>query len=257
MTEQTVPIEIEAIIRGKSYTKEEIGRSGAEILMFPDMVLKIEKTSETADNEYRTLLWLAGKLPAPRVLAFAKEGGMNYLLMTRLQGEMACAEGYEPETVVRGLANGLRSLWQMDITDCPASFSPEKELKMLKTYRESGGKDGEILALLDEILSLTPPSRELFFTHGDFCLPNIFLKDGEVAGYLDLGNAGIAEKWYDIATCLWSLSYNFKELGGMGDTEFQRMRALFFEELGMEPDEEKLRFYNLLDEIMMKVRGEA
>ena len=47
------------------------------------------------------------------------------------------------------------------------------------------------------------------FIHGDFCLPNIFADDSGLTGLIDLGRAGVADKWQDIAICYRSLSNNY------------------------------------------------
>ncbi len=39
------------------------------------------------------------------------------------------------------------------------------------------------------------PGEELVLSHGDYCLPNIFGIQDLVTGYIDLGRAGIADKF--------------------------------------------------------------
>jgi hypothetical protein len=39
------------------------------------------------------------------------------------------------------------------------------------------------------------------------------------------------------------------DCAGYGEAEYQRHKALLFQELGMEPDEEKIRYYVLMDEL--------
>ena len=58
MTLTKFPSAIEEKIKGKSYRQEDIGRSGSAVLIFDDMVLKIEKTCDAADNEYAILSFL-------------------------------------------------------------------------------------------------------------------------------------------------------------------------------------------------------
>ena len=41
---------------------------------------------------------------------------------------------------------------------------------------------------------------------------NIFLKDGEITGFIDLERAGIADKWQDIALAIRSIEFNLKIL---------------------------------------------
>ena len=251
-----IPSVIEEKINGKSYQQEDIGRSGSTVLIFDDMVLKIEKTCPAADNEYKILSWLDGKLQAPRVIAFARDGENNYLLMTRLSGVMACEMGQDRATVVRGLAKGLLTLWRVDISDCPLLWDVDAKLALAKERMATlSGKPENAsfsdYASLYAYLSENRPTEELVFSHGDYCLPNVFLSGKEPCGFLDLGCAGIADKWYDIHMCLWSLWYNFCELGGMSAEEFASCRALFFEALSLEPNEEKLRYHALLDEFFM------
>ena len=251
-----IPSSIEEKINGKPYQQEDIGRSGSAVLLFDDMVLKIEKTCPAADNEYKILSWLDGKLQAPRVIAFARDGESNYLLMTRLSGVMACEAGQDPATVVRGLAKGLLTLWRVDISDCPLLWDVDSKLALAKERMESMTGKPEDAAFSDyaslyAYLSENRPTEELVFSHGDYCLPNVFLSGEEPCGFLDLGNAGASDKWYDIHMCLWSLRYNFCELGGMSAEEFASYRALLFEALSLEPNEEKLRYHALLDEFFM------
>lgn len=251
-----MPSVIAEHIQGKTYKNEDIGRSGSAVLIFDDMVLKIEKTSSSSDNEHKILSWLDGRLSAPRVVAFACEDGYNYLLMTRLSGVMACEKGQEPAAVVRGLAEGLRTLWNVDISDCPISWDVDTKLALAKARMETikGKPSNESFASFDALydyLAQNRPTEELVFSHGDYCLPNIFLSGEDCVGFLDLGSAGIADKWYDIHMCLWSLSYNFCELGGMSEKDFSAYKKLLFEELSLESNEEKVRYHALLDEFFM------
>ncbi len=247
MSERNLPAVIAEKIEGRPYHIEDIGRSGAAVWMFSDMVLKIEEATSTAENEYRILEWLDTKLPTPRVLAFAKENGKQYLLMTRLHGKMACDAEQKPEDVVRGLAGGLKMLWKIDISDCPISWDIEKKLAIAKTKL---CQRDDFPALFAE-LSKERPQETLVFSHGDYCLPNVFLSGEEPVGFLDLGSAGIADKWYDVMMCLWSLRYNFCELGGMAEDVFSEYRNLFFETLGLHPNEDMMHYHARLDEFFM------
>ena len=46
--------------------------------------------------------------------------------------------------------------------------------------------------------------------HGDYCLPNVLMKDGQFSGLIDLGQAGIGDRHIDIYWAIWSLWYNLK-----------------------------------------------
>ncbi len=251
-----LPREIERAIGDRPYRLEEIGRSGSSVLLFEDMVLKIGKNDDVAGNEHRILRWLDGKATAPRVIAHAVEGGYSYLLMTRLHGRMACDRALSPREAVRGLARGLRTLWSLDISDCPAVWDIGKRLELAHERMSEGLL--EEMPPADDIgctdfpslwsyLDGHRPTEEPVFSHGDYCLPNVFLSEGDEVGFLDLGSAGVADRWYDIALCLWSMHYNFCELGDMDETQFSSCKALFFSELGLSEDAERIRYHMLLD----------
>ncbi len=261
MSGMTLPREIARLIGDKPYRAEEIGRSGSTVWMLEDAVLKVEKSSPASEREYKILKWLDGKLRAPRVLARVEEDGFQYLFMTRLSGRMACDRSFSHAEAVKGLAKGLKTLWTVDISDCPASFEIGERLSLARERMESGVLDGlrpsdECRAVsgcadfpsLWAYLDVNRPTQELVFSHGDYCLPNVFLCETEGVGFLDLGSAGVADRWYDIMMCLWSLRYNFCELGGMDEDAFASCKALFFRELDLEEDREKLRYHSFLDE---------
>lgn len=82
------------------------------------------------------------------------------------------------------------------------------------------------------------PKEELVLSHGDSCLPNIIFQNGEISGLIDLGRAGIADKWCDIALCYQSLKNNYNgRYSGCRYDSFNEM--YYFNILGIVPDWEK------------------
>lgn len=84
-------------------------------------------------------------------------------------------------------------------------------------------------------------------SHGDYCLPNIFVKNHRVSGFIDLGRCGKADKYQDIALCYRSLKHNFG--GKFGTVPIKYDCKEFFEILDIRPDWDKIRYYILLDEL--------
>ena len=258
-----IPKEIQELIGDRIGKVDEVGKSSSKVICYSDMILKIEKTNKSSDNEYRMMEWLNGKLSVPEILCFKKEQEMSYLLMTRVEGTMSCGDDYmeNPKLLIKLMAEGMRKLWSLDITDCPSMNNIDKLLKEAEyrvinglcdiedaepeTYGENGFRDpAELLTWLKE----HKPEEEFVFTHGDCCMPNLFLNKDRFSGFIDLGNCGIADKYQDIALCYRSLLHNFAGVyTGKAYPKFDE--EMFFKELGIEPDWEKIRYYILLDEL--------
>jgi aminoglycoside phosphotransferase len=167
-------------------------RSGAHSTVFE---LKGSNSSwylKVGDNlkpELERLKWLDGKLPIPKVIDFSSIGRNEMLLMTSVEGtDLAHLSSQLPrKEVVSRLAASLRAFHAIDPTDCP-----------FPAY-----KDGATLV------------------HGDACLPNfIFRTDGELSGYIDLGDMGVGPVDVDLSAAVWSLDYN---LGPGHGPEFLRL----------------------------------
>lgn len=258
-----IPQKIRQIIGSRPYTVDKIGMSGARIVCFDDMVLKIEKQNEASDNERIMTSWLSDKLPAPKLLCSETKDNTNYLLMSKIEGRMLCSPEFleNPAQLIKLLAEGLRMLWSVDITGCPYENSAENKLRLAQTRvclnlcdtqnAEPGtyGKTGfNSPAHLLEWLKRNKPMETFVFSHGDLCLPNIFAKDNKISGFVDLGSSGIADKYQDVALCYRSIEHNFN--GRFGGRKYNGFFAeMLFEELDIVPDWDKLNYYILLDEL--------
>lgn len=261
-----LPERIRRLVAGQNGETDHVGMSGSSVVLYDNCVLKIQEYHEEAENEYRMLQYLEGRLPVPRIYAHEVSEGKSYLLMSRCEGEMSCSREYmeKPAVLCRLLADGLKRLWETDISGCPsdqrlscklvqAEYQVEKGLVDLDnvepdTFGENGFRDP---AALLQWLYDNKPEEEPVLSHGDYCLPNIFGLRDEVSGYIDLGRAGIADKWCDIALCYRSLSHNYggKYQNSGKDTYPDCDESLLFRELGIEPDWTKIRYYILLDEL--------
>ena len=258
-----IPPSIAALIKEKHGVPNKVGLSGAQVLCFDDMVLKVQPISTESEREQDMLRFLQGKLPVPRLLAAEKAAGMHYILMERIPGEMACAAHVlaDPATVTGLLAQALRMLWQVDISCCPYSSMLDEKLRLAEIQVRSGLVDMENCQPdtygpggfsgpeeLFEWLRRNRPEETPVLSHGDFCLPNVFLLDGQVSGFLDLGRCGVGDPYQDIALCYRSLQGNLAgHYGGVPIPDFPA--ETLFTALNMEPDWEKIRYYILLDEL--------
>ena len=258
-----LPEKIRRLISGKTYQTNNTGMSEAQVMVFEDCVLKIEKYRKKNEETVEVMRWLDGKLPVPKVLCYESDAEYQYLLMSRVAGKMSC-DSYcmnHPEELIAGLAEAMRMLWSVDIADCPRRRDPDTELKEAayrienhlidmdnvepSTFGKSGFKDPEDLL---RWLENNRPNYEPVLSHGDLCLPNVFLDHGRVSGLIDLGNTGIGDRWKDIALCYRSLRWNSE--GAYGSRVYPDIRSeMLFDALGITPDPDKLRYYILLDEL--------
>ena len=258
-----LPENILRLTEEQAYTMDRTGMSGASIRLYKDRVLKIQPLGPEAENETAMLAYLQGKLPVPKITIQETEEGMSYLLMDRCRGRMACHPACleDPAALCALLAAGLRALWGVDISRCPCDQRLERKLEAARYNVENGlvdmdnvepgtfGKKGfrDPAALL-EWLYAHRPAEEPVLSHGDFCLPNLFVEEGRVTGYIDLGRAGIGDKWCDVALCWRSLHHNYVDWCRRTGAAPPK-GTLLFQALGLEPDWEKIRYYILLDEL--------
>lgn len=252
-----IPKSIKKFIGEECCEVDTIGKSDSTVICFNNVVLKIEQGCEESDNEFKMLQWLQGKLPVPKIICAEKIDGVNYLLMSKLTGKMSCDKCYisDIDNLIHSLAEGLKLLWNIDISNCPYKNDVDNKLRLAKyrienslcdnitnaepdTFNEIGFSNPKELF---EWLIDNKPTQELVFSHGDYCLPNIFIDKNEISGFIDLGRSGVADKWQDIALCYRSLKHKFGEK--------EDIFNCFFNKLELKPDWEKINYYILLDEL--------
>lgn len=258
-----IPASIKRLIGYQKGQLDSIGCSDAQVLMFEDKVLKIQPDCNISANEYYMMRWLKGKLPVPDIIAAEHVDGIRYLLMSRIQGKYLCDSAILDDQIrlAELVAEGLRMLWSVNISDCPTIRTLDEKFKEIEEGLRSGwitreqagqpetyGPDGfDSPAHLFDWLIKHRPEEEPVLSHGDYCLPNLFAGSIGMTGFIDLGFAGVADKWVDIEKVLWSMWAN--STGQFGGKKREFNRQLLFDALEMKPDEEKLRYYGLLNEL--------
>ncbi|KRG14495.1 APH(3') family aminoglycoside O-phosphotransferase [Lederbergia galactosidilytica] len=252
-----IPTRLEKMIDGYTWTQVTIGHSEASTFLLKKgnhhLYLKIQAISaiETLRQEKEKMEWLHGKLSVPGVLCYERNEEKEFLLMTEITGMDASNPFNHADLtqLIKLLAKGLREIHSISIDRCPfqrnldmtireAQERVEKNLVDREDFdEERKGKDAE--ELYQELLEKHPLDEELVFTHGDYCLPNIILHNKSINGFIDLGRAGIADRYQDIALAVRSITYNVGE----------QHIPLFLTEYGLkELNQNKLRYYQLLDE---------
>lgn len=258
-----IPDSIRRHLPAGEFTVDSIGRSDAQVMIFSDRVLKIEKECNMSANEHNMMHWLQGKLPVPEIIASEQLDGMRYLLMSRIPGKYLCDAFYldDQERLAELVAESLQRMWAVDIDNCPTNLTLEQKFTEIEAGLRGGwitreqaaqpetyGSGGfESPAQLFDWLIKHRPEETPVLSHGDFCLPNMFADHSGLTGIIDLGYAGIADQWVDIEKVLWSMWANTTGVFGGPSRHFDR--RFLFETLNMEPDDDKLRYYSLLSEL--------
>ena len=213
-----LPEKIKDVLGSSVYSSDIVGMSGASVLLFEDKVLKIDKV---CDESYLT----------------------------------------RPQELTRILAEGLKMFWGIDISKCPYHCRLDKKLEMARynvehdlvdvdnvepdTFGENGFQSP---AHLLDWLEHNRPEEDIVLSHGDYCLPNIFIENGKISGFLDLGKTGCADRYQDIALCYRSLKHNYE--GKYGGRTYEGFDPdSLFDQLGTKPDWDKIKYYMLLDEL--------
>ncbi len=257
-----LPSSVLKIIGDLPYTQEDIGMSGAKILLFEDVVLKIRREGgwDTADT--LILQFLSPKLPVPKVLAHEVENGWDYLLMSRIKGRMLCDPEVmqRPSLLLECMAQALHLLWSVPAGDVPFDRTLENELAHARSAIESGTFDASGCdpatfgphgfsspAALLHYLEKNRPHQDLVLTHGDFCLPNLFTDGQKLSGMIDLGDCGVADRYKDLSLGWRSLKHNSD--GHYGPVYPAIDPDDLFIAAGVPKDEEKLQYYLLLSEL--------
>jgi kanamycin kinase len=174
------------------------------------------------DRERVRLEWIARRHPAPRVIASGGEETAQWLVTAALPGTCAVGDTWRarrPEAI-RAIATGLRAIHALPTEDFPPAWTAEAW---------AGRRP--------ESLGPPPPLDDPVIVHGDACAPNTLISsDGEWVGHVDFGDLTIGDRWADLAVASLSLDWNFGD-GYQGE---------FFEAYGVEPDQERIRYYRCL-----------
>jgi kanamycin kinase len=187
-------------------------------------------------------------LPVPGILVACGDGQADWLLSEALPGIMAAHPGLraDPATLVPILALALRRFHDTPAAECPFPFAAADALARvrrrvaadqirLEDMHDQHRHLGPAGALA-ELERLRPDREDLVACHGDYCLPNVLIEDGAATGFVDLGELGVADRWWDLAAGSWSVIWNLRP--GWED--------LFLAAYGVERDERRIAFYRLL-----------
>jgi aminoglycoside phosphotransferase len=207
-------------------------------------------------SEAERLAWLGGQgFPVPEVVDVGADDNTMWLVTTAVEGRPAAdwPNPAERAAVIAAVADFTRALHSLPAEGCPFSRSLSVSLRWARTAALTGKIDLNDLdehhsgwsaqQLLDKLEATEPPPEdELVVCHGDLCLDNLLFNPATLAvsGVIDVGRLGRADRWVDLAIAVRDISEERSD-NGHADA--------FLSRYGLAgADEQRLRYYRLLDE---------
>ena len=235
-------------MRGSSPAEVVVLKSNEDTYYLKSVDAKYSPTTYSARREKDVMQWLSGKLMVPKVIDFGFEDNREYFVMSECKGTYIDKLKTDPEGYVAHLVKCIELFHSVDISDCPFDSSLNARLEELNYLLQNGlasfddwkptTKFANPSELYQWLCDHKPQEEELVFSHGDLTA-NIFV-DGSDYWFYDLGRAGKADKWLDIAFCADDIRTWCKD---------ERYVDQFFELLNLEPDDAKMEYFMLLDEM--------
>jgi len=171
------------------------------------------------EAEARFTRWFHQKGLGVEVVKYFTED-KDFFLTKQAEGKVLTACLDEPALVCQALATGLQRLHSLPISDFPQSDKMDDYLRSAEEHYRLGCFDKSLLvpgmqfADSDEAWAVIQRNKDRLqsdcIVHGDFCLPNVLMKDGKFIGLIDWGQAGVGDRHIDLYWAIWSLWYNLK-----------------------------------------------
>lgn len=256
-----LPAALATALDGHAWARSRVGESGCAVYRLhsrpgaPDLYLKHGQGTAADDlvDEMVRLRWLAGHIAVPEVTRFLASDHEAWLVTTALPGETAwqalMARPQDRPALVDAIADFLGRVHAIPVSACPFTSDHGHRLARARRRIDLGLVDADDFdaeregwtaeQVWEAIQKLLPFPPDPVVTHGDFSLDNLLLVEGRVIGCIDVGRAGIADRYQDLAI-MWNC------LCAFGDD----LAARFLARYGIAtPDARRLDFHLLLDEL--------
>ena len=169
------------------------------------------------EKEARFTQWFYDRGLSVEVVLYISED-KDYLLTKKAEGEVLTDCLNHPKAICKTLAMGLHQLHSLSVSDFPVSDKIDVYIQTAEENYHKGCFDKSLLvpwigfADREEAWQLFQANKHRLqrnvIVHGDYCLPNVLMKEGQFSGFIDLGQAGVGDRHIDIYWALWSLWYN-------------------------------------------------
>lgn len=202
-------------------------------------------------GEAERMRWLAGRLPVPVVIDVGQTDELVWLITEGLPGVdlLRLPRPGAERAGMSGLA--LRVFHDADIEGCPFDVRTPALIALAHRRAEQGLIVPEVhfhdefahlrvAEALRRVEEEVPDVGGEVLCHGDFSFPNILVDGRNLSGFVDLGEMGVGDPWWDIAIATWSATWNL----GPG------FEHDVLEAYGVEPDWDRIGFFRLLYDLV-------
>ncbi|WP_162294297.1 APH(3'') family aminoglycoside O-phosphotransferase [Mycobacteroides abscessus] len=238
------------------------GESGACVYRSPDGSRYAKKGGADLAGERDRIEWLsAQRIPGPSVLEWATTSDGPLLITSAVPG--VPADQLDSEDLGRAwsaIAAAVRDLHALPTAGCPFSRGLAAMATLARDVVARDAVNPDFLTdedrerpateLLCRVVAELPrrlaqEPDDLVVCHGDLCLPNIVIAPGgfSVAGFIDLGRLGLADRHADLALLFANARETWPGDGWVTAAAHER----FLNRYGASADPERLAFYLRLD----------
>jgi len=253
---QDIPFILLEHIGAATWQRVTTGESAAVVYRLQDSTTRYLKISQhdaqfPVRDEAARLQWLQGRLPVPEVELYVSDTTQEYLLMSAVPGlhPMHDALQWPAQARLAFLVAAVQRVHALPLADCPFTWSIEQQLAAAWQNVQAGRVRTSLLKppyqghnpadLYQALRALRPQQEDWVVAHGDLYPVNIHADPYRktLKGYIDVGRAGIADCYTDYAPLANAIMWH------LGEDKVPQ----FFEQLGLAIDQQKLKFYQLLN----------
>lgn len=165
-------------------------------------------TTYSVEREAALVQWLAGRLNVPELVLVDRTDVAECMITRAVPGRPLSSVSDAPRQLDL-FHEALRQVQAVSIADCPFDAGAAVRLRELGYLLAHGlaADDHDLRqwpgittpAALQRHLHATMPVEDLVFSHGDLGDSNVFVDAKNKLHFIDLGRAGKADRWLDIA----------------------------------------------------------
>jgi len=258
-TPDQLPSAITRFIADATLIADDIGESPCNVYRFSKggerFFLKTSppvfaNTTYSVKREAQALQWLSGRIGVPELVAVAENEYVEAMITRAVPGQPLSARIEAGQPVSHLFLEALRQLQALPTQDCPLHAGAAMRLRELE-YLVSHKLHAQEFELdqwpglhseqdLIRLLHATLPAEDIVFAHGDLGDSNVFVDDKDQLYFIDLGRAGLADRWMDIAFAYRNLREEVSD----------KVADEFLASLGFADMPAKREFFMQLDEMI-------